>query len=337
MKKTVSLFFILFTLTASVMTGQIQLSATDMYRMGSFNMALDATGGFDPGTPGGNKTWDFSGLENQTPFAFNVMLYNGMDHGNEANLAIVEGEDTSGFIQVSGSDIFQVVPLQDFQRVIYWKRKAFSCPVAFNSVNGDSILVHFYHSGDELGIDSYDSVKLSFYMVITSVADAWGTIKLPTGDFSALRIKTTTNAFVTVWGKNGQDAYAHIPSLDQEELSVGYQWYTKDKGNYLAAYDPENEEMRYQVSAVLGTESVYKHEGGIQFANPVDRELKMHNTGQHACMVSIYDMNGRLVQETEMEAGTDTSLVTETWLPGVYGMVILDKHTQSVTYRKLLK
>jgi len=338
MKKaiTIPLLLIFAAFHPSCAKAQIQLSTDDLCRKGQFHMAIDTIGNFDPGTPGPNKVWDFSNLKKHTIFQYSIVDYNGNGSGNDANLAKVDGTDTFEYILKSGSELFRIIPLQDFDKVVYQKQRTFSCPLKYNDVINDSVIMIALHPGIIFGMPSYDSIRLTYKTIYTCKSDAWGVLKLPTSDLNTIRLKSESRTIAWLEGKNGSQAYTILHAYDYDESTIEYTWFAKDKGNYVAAYNPEDAEVQYMVSAVLSSGSLQKNID-IVIANPIGDEMKIRNTGGSNCRISLFDMSGKLVFSEMIQSYSEQAINTAGLLSGVYYVEIYNIETQNIQIEKLVK
>jgi hypothetical protein len=316
---------------------QIQLTSDDVCFNGSFQMALDQTGGFDPGTPGENKIWDFSKLKSQSTFKFKIAPYNGKGNGNESTQVKIDGKDTYNFYQKTGTEMFEVIELNEFNTVYYKKLKTYHFPMAYNSVQNDSFTLVSNFAGAALGMFSYDSIRLTYTMTYLSKADAWGTLKLPTSDFNTLRIRSEMRMLLKVEGKKDTlSLYEVLPDYADADTVTEYNWYGKGKGNHLAIYRVEEDQMQYMVSGVLSTNEVVTNKD-IVLSNPLIDETIVGNNGNDDYLLSVYDIHGKLVYTLKMHGHSQNIMNTGEWSAGLYNMQMLNLETQELVCRKLLK
>ncbi len=338
MNRTITLLhgLLLAAIFPICLNAQVRLSPNDIYAPGKFSMGIDTMSLMSIGSPGANRTWDFSSLKPLTKFGFNIVPYDGKGNGNEANLAKINGTDTFQYILKSGDDIFNVMPLHDFDLVTYYKQRAFTCPFRYGDVNYDSFVLILYHTGADFGMPAYDSLKINFHMVLHANADAWGRIHLPAGQLDALRVRTETLIQVGMEGKKGSNPYTALPAYDQDEKTLDYIWYARDKGSFVASYDPGQGEMTFMVSAALSVNAA-SMSANLQFSNPMHNDMQIWNSGAQELRISIYDMNGRLVHVAEIAGHSDIVVNTSGFSQGIYHMEIYNPLTDAVQFMKVLK
>lgn len=158
MKKiTTIISLVVLVMLTTKTNAQIQVTADDVYSRGKYQMTYDTTGGFNPGTPGANKTWDFSKLKNHNSYESYITGYSGPV--TDANLIEIGGTDTFSYFQKTESGISMILPLQDFGKTEYQKIKAYSFPLKLNNTLKDSFSMKNYYSGDDFGMPFIDSVR----------------------------------------------------------------------------------------------------------------------------------------------------------------------------------
>ncbi|PCJ63897.1 MAG: hypothetical protein COA58_14800 [Bacteroidetes bacterium] len=314
---------------------QIQLSADDIYQEGNFKMTLDVSGGFASGAVGANSTWDYTSLNKNQNLTFEIRPY--QSSLNDANMVRISGKDTFQYIQKTTSDIFEIVPLQNFDVIAFEKLRTFSSPMNYQDSFTDSFAQVSYYTGAQLGLFSYDSIKLTYKNSIESLSDAWGEISLPSGNFQSLRIKTTELIKVRITGKKGGMGYEQIPGLDVDETYTDYKWYAKGKGYYLAKLDVENDLFTYMQSNSVSVQNQVLLDMSLCVQNPIQSEMKMHNIGQNTYNISLYDLSGRLIYTSEITPNSIKVYDSAVLPRGVYYLQLLNVESGTITVRKVLK
>lgn len=329
---------LLFLTVSSTFPGfsQVQLNPGDLVHGGTFNMTIDSSGKFSEGSSGANKVWDFRTLKNQIPFDYQILGYSGHGNGNDANLVKVSGTDTYAYFLQTNSEVYNISQLQDFDKVYYKKLRLFNCPLQYQAVNADSFETIGYYPGYKLNMPSQDSVRLTFKMINHSVADAWGQLRMPGGDYNVLRIMSNNMVSVRFAGKKGSNPYTMFPGLDENDISVTYTWYAKDQGTYLASYDTSDHEVEYLVSSTL---SVHKQstENGIVFSNPCADQLHMINHSNDHFTMTLYDMQGQLVLSWDVNGNSSDAIDVSSLPAGFYTLQMQNARTQAISYEKVVK
>ncbi len=154
---------------------------------------------------------------------------------------------------------------------------------------------------------------------ITALIDGWGTLKLPMGDFEALRLREISH-------EKSQSIINGMVTTTTEDSSISYTWLSKD--NYLLASltspagvtDPNftlaRDFFRLDTVGVVTTGITQERTGLPEvhhllsnYPNPFNPETRIHFTTRSSGTVSvqIFDLNGRLVTtlfEGTIAAGT---------------------------------
>lgn len=337
MKKNYKLILLLFAVAPIFpVFSQIQLSPGDIIHPGSFNMTIDSSGSFNEGQSGANRVWDFRSLASQLPFDYQIAAYKGYGNGNDANLVKISGIDTYSYFLQTSSAVYNITPLQDFDKVSYQKLKLFNCPLQYQAVNGDSFETISYYPGYLMGMSSQDSVRLTFKMANTSAVDAWGVLRMPSKDYNVLRILTRNTITLRIAGKKGSNPYTNIPGLDRDEIVNAYTWYAKDLGTYLATYNPDDGQVEYLVSSTL---AINEHTvaNSISFPNPCTEELAVTNNSGDNFRMALFDMQGKLVLDWDMR-GNSRCLTNISALPGgFYTLQMMNTRTHAISYEKVVK
>lgn len=176
----------------------------------------------------------------------------------------------------------------------------------------------------------------TFKMVVSTNADAWGTLKIPMGSFNALRVKTETHIVVKMEGKTGKLPYVSIPGFDQDEIEPSYTWYTNNKGHYIASYYPLDDEMEYMVSSLSINNDISKNTD-IKVNNPFNDQLTLKNNSNTNYLITLIDLSGKQIFNQKIEPNSTTT-IDATQLPsGVYSLQLLNINNKTVSFQKLIK
>lgn len=337
MKTTCLRILLIITCWSTAAIAQIQLEPNDIFATGTYRMTSDKSTIIDPGTPGTDKIWAFNTLKNQSPFEFQITNMQLTGNGNEANLVKVNGTDTFEYILRTDTVIYQVMPLADFDIITYEKLKIFNIPFGYNHEIRDSVVKVLIHSGVKLNMPAYDSIRINFKTITNSKADSWGLLKLPMMEYNALRIKTEINNIARVEGKTGNQPYSPLPDFDVDEYILDYYWYAKDKGTYVATYNPESKTMQYLVSAMLTSPVISNEITEIEIVNPMDNLLQLNNPGKDTYHVVLYDLFGRVVLTESILAHENKSFETSAFFGNSFILALYNQQNKNIVHKKLIK
>lgn len=335
MKKITTIIYltalVLFTTKTNA---QVSLSSDDIYSKGTYQMTTDTSHGFDVGTPGSGKTWDFSKLKSHLPNEVVVAPFS--DASIDANLVEIEDGDTSMHLKKTNTTLHMLMDSDGSGN--YQKLRLFNFPLNYNSSNSDSLKSIMYFSGDDFEMPLLDSIRMTSTIASTAKADAWGTVKLPMGNFDALRIKNVFKYSFAAEGKIGSFPYTKIPGFEESGSSIVYLWYSKSKGYYLANYDEEYDEMSYMVSGLLSVKN--EEPKGIKeviISNPIMNEIKLNNTGHSSYLVTLIDLNGKQIFSQKIDRNSTELIDAGNLNSGIYTVQLLNMETKTLTYQKLIK
>lgn len=315
---------------------QIQLSTDDVYSLGTYQMAYDTSGAFNEGTPGANKTWDFSTLKQHDKSTIRVVPYTDNGLGIDANMVELEGNDTLSYIKKTSTEVtvyYQTGPSSgDFEST-----KLFNFPAKYNDRMIDSVSSVTYFTGDDFGMPLIDSVRMTSKIKFDNTVDAWGSLKLPMGTFNSLRMKMNIYFDVQVAAKTGKLPYVEMPAFGQVDTSYNYTWFTNGKGRYIASYYPEDGEMEFMVSSGLSSKSVVSTKTGVVASNPFNNQMVINNSGNDGILLTIFDMNGKQIESKKVAGKSQATLETSAYNSGIYTIQYLNLTNHSVSFQKVIK
>ncbi|HEY8366521.1 MAG TPA: hypothetical protein VIL57_05185, partial [Bacteroidia bacterium] len=208
MKKLLLGIVSLGTLTA--LQAQTSLGVGDFASVGD-NVVISTDdappSNLDLGTPGTNKTWDFTSLNEVSNRTINFVDPSTLPSGSSfpnANLAQIENGNVI-YLNKSNSGIEAVGTTQSFNGMDFDAQfsPAFSI-INFPLEYGDNISGSYnFQEQFYLGIDTtvtllgsninvkIDSVRIKRSTNITGTVDAWGTVEFTNGEIDALRASIT--------------------------------------------------------------------------------------------------------------------------------------------------
>jgi hypothetical protein len=332
MKKISILTIIGLALTYTAQA-QITLTGDDALKFGTYNMATDTTHGFDPGTAGGNKTWDFSKLVKHETYTDVIAPFSGS--GIDANIILISDGDTSTYFKKTTADLS--IFFEDFTTGMGGKLiRIFKLPVTFNKTDSDSAKMISTFPGSEMGLP-IDSIRATTNISISSKADAWGSLKLASGTYNTLRVKSDIRFRVTLEGKTGKLPYFPIPGFDIDEMNTTYTWYNNGNGYQLLIYDEQSDIMDFQVSTGANVKNVPVKNTSIVVTNPMNNQFTAKNTGNNNVVINMVDQNGRVIFTQNLDAHSSLEKDMSAVANGVYTMQIQDLSNNSISYQKLIK
>ncbi|MBS3915187.1 MAG: T9SS type A sorting domain-containing protein [Bacteroidetes bacterium] len=315
--------FSLLAISLNFANAQVQINSDDVYAPGTYQIATAKTGGFNIGTSGENKVWDFSGLQKDQTYNFNLSAYQSSGNKPDANFIRTEGTDTFEYIKKSHSTMYEIRSIVNFSEINYYPIQYLQFPMAYNHSIMDSIDFIYYYKGSDLGVDK-DSVRLVYHEHKNTIADAWGKLKLPNGEYDALRIKTTDKFKLYMEGKSGSESWAHVDGYDYDESITDYNWYTNNKGTVLATYNVESDAMNFMVSANIGIKHRAPNENGVCFLNPMSEAWKVRNPGKKEITIRLYDGTGKTVKQENLLPESELIMNTSYLNNGIYYMETID-------------
>lgn len=277
------------------------------------------TNGIDSGAAGAAVTWDMSSMiknDSDTTFYLSCAATPYCDSFPGANLVMLNDSDYAyGISGATGLDLIgaysdgNVVHFSDYNRV-----SAF--PFTYGSILKDTFATHISVMGFDLFVTGYSS----------SVADGWGTLKLPNGTFAnVLRVQTM------LVQKDSVDIMG-FPSVS-ETATMSYNWYMPGFRSPLVTIDYDTlgagtwyvaEAKYYKATPPVTPPPAGVDElGGVNtglhiFPNPATDALNLHIPSNAAgATVRITDAAGRQVYVGEHVAG-DVRIDVSALAPAMY-------------------
>lgn len=250
--KTTFLHIIVLTtfVFSSIATSLAQpvIEASDLLNLiGQTQVQEDDTtltrGELTPGPSGANQTWDFSNIvfENPIQFQFNYL--------DPANTPYADSFATANFVQqaIFTSDSGNFTSF-NYSNITSNTVVALGSASPFDFFGTDTILFEFDNDSTPLplsfgstyssvSVDTSESPFLPGFQTVEfdsthTEVDAWGTVRLPIGEFTCLRLKETS-VFSSFSIVNG----IPIPGTGAD-TSVNYSWVSKDAFLVASMYIP---------------------------------------------------------------------------------------------------
>lgn len=195
--------------------GNAQITIDNSYKLrvneGYTSVAVD-TNGINEGNSGANQVWNFANLtEISTPVSVTYHApSSGSGSSNFPGATLSQEIDGSwSYIKDEGNAYFSMgMYTKDMLRTFSDEQKLMQFPFSYNSSFNDTY--KSLTSAEELEIYSHGTTNV--------VADAWGTLTLPSGTYNnALRIKTVTNNTDTMVTSGGSFVFG--------STTTSYSWY----------------------------------------------------------------------------------------------------------------
>jgi hypothetical protein len=301
-------FMITFLLFSTVVISQPVITyPSNCPQVGDrYDLAL-FSGNINPGSAGGNQTWDFSDVTSdgtsilyaispaQTPYG---------DYYPDANIAFnYNNEEAYSFALTSPSEFLNLgtASIQNSMEVIIYysdPAKLMEFPFAFNDTYDDS----FYGSFSSGTLEVHQSGT------ITSVADGWGNITTPFGNYnSVLRVKTQRTQIDSAW-MGGNFVYSSTTNY------TDFEWYDPNIAmpvfsiNITAGERANDTAGTYLTTPEYITELGNTSAGMTVFPNPAaDHATVVFNTeNTNSVTITVTDITGKVVKRME-EAVSQTN------------------------------
>jgi len=318
-----------------VLNNNLNFSIGDSYRIDGYNLVTT----LDPGSPGGNQTWDFEDINGEdffegvpavcvdpstTPFADSTGAL-------DASIAIKHLESESGPYQY-----YKTKPTSREVQAMGWYEAG---NTSYTRYLGNNIELQFPMAyGDEFDFDTellMYSIDLGIYVMrdsghVTVEADAWGSIITPAGTYpNVLRLKTTS--VIHSWYRyDVGEPWMYLG----EFTDISYNWYSPN--------------MKVPVLTIM--EFLFKNGGGEMFSlhyladfefatgigtveknafnmfpNPATDIVHIPVGEDHlAREIFIYDQGGKEVLRQHMDEGP---LNVSELKPGCYFVELRSKNT----------
>ncbi|MGQ9846240.1 MAG: T9SS type A sorting domain-containing protein [Bacteroidales bacterium] len=273
---------------------------TIYYKIGLIN-------NFDPNYTGSNITWDFSqiSLNNQradtiVPVTSTPVVYNIVFNFTIANLAFINQTPPNLGVGLTVSDYY------DFYKKssTYYRKAGFGAtingiqtPVKYDNPELYFKLPLTYGTSDS-SVSSYGfSIPSYGYFGQTisrkHIADGWGTLITPFGNYNAIRVKETVNITDTIFNETMNYGF-----LIHRPTSYEYYWLANGLKSYAAKITqngPSNIiEVRYEPQLNVNSQL---HSEILVSPNPIVNELFVENLPQGIKNIKIINLQGAVVYE----------------------------------------
>lgn len=216
-----------------------QITITDIHVVQSGRQVIQGqdslpSSAMQPGLPGSNMTWDFSGLALHTEDTLNFVNTEWTPYEAEhptSNLAARMGDDMYMYLHKSSAGLF----IQGISGDLLNTGTPIHVQTTPNETIAEFPLSYLNDytstSGQDLTIDGslisplIDSLRVKTSRIKIVTVDAWGTLTTPMGTFDALRLNQTIQDIDSIWSLS-----FGIWSLfdNSKSSSKNYTWWTND-------------------------------------------------------------------------------------------------------------
>lgn len=270
------------------------------------------TGSYTPGSAGASQTWNFSGLViSGTPYTTNYVAPSTTPYASSFPGATVASDDGTGdytyYTQTSSGVEVDGEAASAYTLVYSNTETLMKYPFAFGNGNTDN------YAGTATGVSETGTVNIS--------ADAYGTLILPSGSYSTLRVKTV-ESYTQVVGTASITTHVTL-----------YSWYSATSRFPLLQYViatasgafTDYEKQIIVNSTVVGIDEPGKNDNFLSvYPNPSHGNCTLNYDLQQSAAVSItvMDMTGQKVisiSKGTQSAGSQTESIDLSGLAkGIY-------------------
>jgi hypothetical protein len=341
MKKLTQLVLVLL-IGALQSNAQITVNRSDFGNIGDQLLyGTDTTGtNLSIGPAGANVTWDFSTSAVANFYDTAIFKDPTLIAGSpvEANVGVDDGKLIQYF-NIANDKVELVIQFDQFgldNQTI----QITSFPFTFGNVVHDSAYTKTTGTPEDFGFSGlpFDSVRITIDIHTTSAADGWGTLKIATETYPALRVRNITNVDVTVEGKAPIIGWTVVPTnLDRKQEL--YAWYGNNKKFSLAEAIMDTSEniasFKYQVNSIPTPTGLNKLSGisiNNLYPNPANDHVSIDLKSEYKEVVSmqIVDLTGKVVADESFQLNGNVTLAkvnTTSLSDGIYTAHFASAHT----------
>ena len=331
MKKN-SLLLVSFLLILET-TAQITITSVDIAKpMQSLYSVTDKSPTISIGTAGVNKIWDMSALNTHTVDTIVFLTPSStpfMSNFPTANLAYQKNTDTNYTYLTNSTTGLLLNGIKENTSVTnYFPPKTIiSLPLTYGTNFISNYVEEF-----EATTPGKDLLRNKSEVVKTSVADAWGNIQNPQGNFDCLRMSEKMHHRDSVFVKFSGTWHFIGTSTDSSKI---YTWWTNKVGfplltanvNYLTDSLEEVSWTKFPVSVGLKDPvAVFKVKA---YPNPAQNEVQFKGDIAPIGNLKIYDIAGKMVYAAVVQGNATTISITD-FVNGTYLYTITDDSTGNV-------
>lgn len=335
-----AIFSIVFLLSAHYITAQI--TVTDIHVVQSGRQIIQAqdtlpSTGMQPGSPGTNMTWDFSGLALHSEDTLNFVNPDWTPYEANhptSNLAARAGSaDFYLFLNNSPSGLF----IQGFSGDVLGTGTAIHAPTVPNETLAEFPLSYSNSytsvSGNDITIDGsvisalIDSIRLKTSKIKIVTVDAWGSVTTPMGTFDALRLNQTIQDTDSTWTLT----FGMWSLFENSKSSTkNYAWWTNDAAAGFPLLDMEYDTVSGNPTSITYLKSTpaigVAEESKLYvevYPNPSSDQISFRFNNDEVRNIQIFSASGerqQLIRTTSNRLRLDVSCFS----PGIYYYLVLN-------------
>ena len=321
---------------ASAAPAQITITQNDLAPLYTqMRQAIDTMPTVNEGSAGASQTWNFATLPTHRVDTITFTLPQFTPYGGTfpgANLAAdnnIDGTQSfiylnsaSSGIEINGqaSDPFGTgviaFPFSNTETLITF-------PSTYNTAFTDTasgVLQMYYGQDPGIGF-TVDSFRVHSTVMKNSVMDAWGSVTTPAGTYNALRqnVKRLQYDTIDIYAF-GNWFYEYYTQMDSNRV---YSYWANSVGFPVAELTDEQETGTItqawwlQSTALVGIPENNNAASASLYPNPASDNITFVSAGTNAVFITIYDMNGQLVEKQSV-TGDRAGLNVSSYAAGMY-------------------
>lgn len=312
--------------------GQITITSDNAPEPGSsYYMAIDNNpdNTIDPGTPGENQLWDFRNLGEDYVDTLDFVLPNETPYGSWfpfANLAVYETDTSVGYLQTNNSRmaiigaVAESAFIEDTVKVSFDPAEIMMLfPTAYQTEFDTNNLIEFKAPYTQFPF--VDSIRYRSYINKNQVADAWGTLKTPMGDFESLRLSITQHYTDTLWVR----IFGSWTVQETDTYTANtFEWWTNEEsvqGYPLAVLDFNDDmtvlfESQYMKGVPVSVEELPTLTHTKVYPNPTTDYV--HFVGKAISYIQVFNLSGKLVLNHSLLDKNYYQISIHQWPAGIY-------------------
>ena len=289
----------IIALYCTAMFGQITVTNATFPQAGdTLFTVLDTDSNISVGDAGENVTWDYRSLEG--PFGRETLFLEasqGTDSASfpDADLVSISANEQETYYQSFSNKIIEIGRAGEFVQgfdipVEYDENPTYRrAPISFGDVDDDEAIASVDVGADILPEEllatfpiEFDSIRVSLISNSDSEVDAWGTVRLPDGDYDVIRDKVSTIAdtklFVKVPILGWFDASGLVGDIEGIGDAIGvvetttYNYYSAEDKEIIASIITDDQDMitsvEYKGDAIISNIKVIAPDHSLITAYP---------------------------------------------------------------------
>ena len=326
---TIKVFSVaIIALGASALCGQITVTNSTFPQAGdTLFTVLDTESNISVGGAGENMTWDYSSLAG--PFVRETQFLEASqgtasEDFPDADLVSLSANEQETYYQSFSNKIIEIgragefIPGFDIP-VVYEENPTFRrAPISFGDVDDDESIASVDIGTDIIPQElldmvplEFDSLRISLISNSDSEVDAWGTVKLPDGDYDVIRDKVTTTTdtklFVKLPFVGWFDASALVGDIEGIGEAIGvvqtttYNYYSAEDKEIIVSIITDDQDMitsvEYKGNAIISDIKVVTpdHSMITAYPNPSfgNVSIQMVNYPLSEYRMKVYNVVGK--------------------------------------------